>query len=78
MLPETNSSGYLNRWAWCYGCDRQPRRFEALGLEVNGQLLGTPKDGLGEFIHTLEAQTQPDCGFRRPCGKRKYLHCERD
>lgn len=32
------------------------RRFEALGLEVNGQLFGTPKDGLGEFIHTLEAQ----------------------
>lgn len=32
------------------------QRFEALGLDVNGQLFGTPNNELGEFIHSIESQ----------------------
>ncbi len=32
------------------------QRFEALGLDVNGQLFGTPNNELGDFVLSLEAQ----------------------
>ena len=32
------------------------QRFEALGLDVNGQLFGTPDNEIGEFVRSVESQ----------------------